>query len=152
MTMFCAKCFSSMVFDVKSGLRNSLQGLSGLWSRVYVAEAITIFFTHFKYVGTPTQRGGGQHTVNLTMEGEKCDKTEITSVPQCQGTNAIQVEPWFLGWFLRQNLTFHFPSLSPEGPVWYVPLQELTIENTNYDINVYNNTLVLIDYVGNTQV
>ena len=27
---------------------------------------------------------------------------------------------------------------------------KLTIANTNYNINVYNNTLVLVDYAGNT--
>ena len=30
-------------------------------------------------------------------------------------------------------------------------LQELTIANMNYFINWYNNTLGLVDYVGNTQ-
>ena len=32
-----------------------------------------------------------------------------------------------------------------------VSLQELTVANTNYNINSYNNTLVLVDYAGNTQ-
>ena len=39
----------------------------------------------------------------------------------------------------------------PNNVVGYVSLQELTIANTNYNINAYNNTLVLVDYAGNTQ-
>jgi hypothetical protein len=39
----------------------------------------------------------------------------------------------------------------PNDVVGYVSLQELTIANTNYNINAYNNTLVFIDYAGNTQ-
>ena len=38
----------------------------------------------------------------------------------------------------------------PNDVVGYVSLQELTIANTNYNIYAYNNTLVLIDYAGNT--
>ena len=41
----------------------------------------------------------------------------------------------------------------PTNVVGYVSLQELTIANTNYNynINTYNNNLVLVDYAGNTQ-
>ena len=39
----------------------------------------------------------------------------------------------------------------PNDVIGYVSLQELTIENTNYNINTYNNTLVLVDYASNTQ-
>ena len=39
----------------------------------------------------------------------------------------------------------------PNNIVGYVSIQELTITNTNYNINAYNNVLVLIDYAGNTQ-
>ena len=38
----------------------------------------------------------------------------------------------------------------PNDVVGYVSLQELTIANTNYNINVYNNTLVLVDNAANT--
>ena len=39
----------------------------------------------------------------------------------------------------------------PNDVVGYVSLQELTIPNTNYNINTYNNKLVLVDYANNTQ-
>ena len=39
----------------------------------------------------------------------------------------------------------------PNNVIGYVSLQELTIANTNYNINTYNNTLVLVDYANNTQ-
>ena len=39
----------------------------------------------------------------------------------------------------------------PNNVVGYVSLQELTIANTNYNINTYNNTLVLVDQANNTQ-
>ena len=38
----------------------------------------------------------------------------------------------------------------PNDVIGYVSLQELTIANTNYNINSYNNTLALVDYAGNT--
>ena len=38
----------------------------------------------------------------------------------------------------------------PNDVVGYVSLQELTIANTNYNINAYNNTLVLVDNAANT--
>ena len=38
----------------------------------------------------------------------------------------------------------------PNDVVGYVSLQELTIANTNYNINTYNNTLVLVDNAANT--
>ena len=39
----------------------------------------------------------------------------------------------------------------PSNVLGYISLQELTIANTNYNINTYNNTLVLVDYASNTQ-
>jgi hypothetical protein len=39
----------------------------------------------------------------------------------------------------------------PNDVIGYVSLQELTIANTNYNINSYNNMLILVDYFGNTQ-
>ena len=39
----------------------------------------------------------------------------------------------------------------PNNIVGYVSLQELTIADTNYNVNTYNNTLVLVDYANNTQ-
>ena len=39
----------------------------------------------------------------------------------------------------------------PNDVIGYVSFQEVTIPNTNYNINTYNNTLVLVDYAANTQ-
>ena len=39
----------------------------------------------------------------------------------------------------------------PNDVIGYVSLQELTIPNTNYNINTNNNTLVLVDYANNTE-
>jgi len=43
------------------------------------------------------------------------------------------------------------PIQLPTNVVGYVSLQELTIANTNYNINTSNNTLVLVDFASNTQ-
>ena len=47
---------------------------------------------------------------------------------------------------LRRNITL------PSGTIGYVSLNELTIPNTNYNINTSNNKLVLLDssMVGTT--
>ena len=39
----------------------------------------------------------------------------------------------------------------PSNVLGYISLQELTIANTNYNVNTYNNTLVFVDYASNTQ-
>jgi hypothetical protein len=49
------------------------------------------------------------------------------------------------------GFTLNQPIQLPTNVVGYVSLQELTIANTNYNINTYNNTLVLVDYANNTQ-
>ena len=49
------------------------------------------------------------------------------------------------------GFTLNQPIQLPTNVVGYVSLQELTIANTNYNINTYNNKLVLVDNAANTQ-
>ena len=49
------------------------------------------------------------------------------------------------------GLSLNQPIQLPTNVEGYVSLQELTIPNTNYNINTSNNKLVLVDYAGNTQ-
>ena len=46
---------------------------------------------------------------------------------------------------LRRNINL------PHGTIGYVSLSELTMPNTNYNINSTNNTLILIDSSGTSQ-
>ena len=72
---------------------------------------------------------------------------ENSPIKMCFNSNAADttVNLGDVKFLLRRNITL------PNKVIGYVSLNELTIANTNYNINGNNNTLVLQDYLNTTE-